>query len=65
MITATFSLVHQLIGMKCFPPIRINFTSKKTVGQVYISLVNWVLAIMTIALVGGFGSSFALTLAYG
>ncbi len=65
MITATFSLVHQLIGMKCFPAIRVHYTSRVTQGQVYIPAINWLLLIGTCATVGGFGSSFALTLAYG
>jgi KUP system potassium uptake protein len=65
MITATFSLIHQLIGMKCFPSIRIHFTSLITPGQVYIPAVNYLLLIGTVATVGAFGSSFALTLAYG
>lgn len=65
MITATFSLTNQLMSMKCFPAIRIDFTSKLTAGQVYIPAINWLLMIGTIATVAGFGSSFALTLAYG
>ena len=65
MITATFSLVHQLIGMDAFPSLRIKHTSTLTAGQVYIGPVNWLLMIGTIAVVGGFGSSASLTLAYG
>jgi KUP system potassium uptake protein len=65
MVTATFSLIHQLIGMKSFPSIRVHFTSRITAGQVYIPAINWLLCIGTVATVGGFGSSFALTLAYG
>lgn len=65
MITGTFSLVHQLMGMHDFPSLRIKHTSRITAGQVYIGPVNWLLMIGTIAVVGGFGSSDALTLAYG
>ncbi|KAG7530995.1 hypothetical protein FFLO_04666 [Filobasidium floriforme] len=65
MITATFTLVNQLIGMGAFPSIRINHTSILTAGQVYVPAINWLLMIGTIATVAGFGSSFALTLAYG
>jgi len=65
MITATYTLVNQLIGMKSFPAIRISHTSSLTAGQVYVPAVNWLLMIGTIATVAGFGSSFALTLAYG
>jgi len=65
MITATFTLVNQLIGMESFPSIRINHTSIITAGQVYVPAVNWLLMVGTVATVAAFGSSFALTLAYG
>ncbi|GHJ84454.1 hypothetical protein NliqN6_0856 [Naganishia liquefaciens] len=65
MITATFSLIQQLMGQKSFPTIRINYTSTLTAGQVYIPAVNWILMAGTIITVGIFGSSFAMTLAYG
>ncbi|RXK34903.1 hypothetical protein M231_07837 [Tremella mesenterica] len=65
MITGTFSLVHQLVGMGVFPSIRIKHTSILTAGQVYVGSINWLLMIGTVAVVGGFGSSAALTLAYG
>jgi hypothetical protein len=42
MITATFSLIQQLMSQKCFPAIRINYTSNFTAGQVYIPAVNWI-----------------------
>jgi KUP system potassium uptake protein len=65
MISGTFSLVHQLIGMNAFPALRIKHTSRLTAGQIYVGALNWLLMIGTIAVVGGFGSSSALTLAYG
>jgi KUP system potassium uptake protein len=65
MITATYTLVHQLIAMESFPAVRISYTSNLTAGQVYVPAVNWFLMIATIATVAGFGSSSALTLAYG
>ncbi|KAJ9116704.1 hypothetical protein QFC20_000639 [Naganishia adeliensis] len=65
MITATFSLIQQLMGQRCFPAIRINYTSNITAGQVYIPAINWILMAGTIITVGIFGSSFAMTLAYG
>jgi K+ transporter len=65
MISGTFSLVHQLIGMNAFPALRIKHTSRLNAGQIYIGALNWLLMIGTIAVVGGFGSSSALTLAYG
>ncbi|WVR04896.1 hypothetical protein IAU60_001908 [Kwoniella sp. DSM 27419] len=49
MITATFSLIHQLVAMKAFPAIRIRHTSTMTYGQVYIDTINWSLMIGTVA----------------
>lgn len=35
MITASFSLIQQLISMDCFPAIRMRHTSSTLAGQVY------------------------------
>ncbi|GFZ49919.1 hypothetical protein JCM24511_07322 [Saitozyma sp. JCM 24511] len=60
-----FAVLATLIGMNAFPALRIKHTSRLTAGQIYIGALNWLLMIGTIAVVGGFGSSSALTLAYG
>jgi len=65
MITATFSLVQQLVNMKGLPPLRMVYTSETIQGQVYIPIVNWTLMIVTVILVAGFGTSTNLTNAYG
>lgn len=65
MITATFSLIQQLVNMKSLPPIRMVYTSDKIQGQVYVPSVNWILMIATIVVVAAFKSSTALTNAYG
>lgn len=65
MISATFSLFQQVINMKSFPPLRMKCTSDKFQGQVYIPAVNWVLMIITIAVVGAFSNLQNLTNAYG
>jgi hypothetical protein len=65
MISATFSLFQQVINMKSFPPLRMICTSDKFQGQVYIPAVNWVLMIITIAVVGAFSNLQNLTNAYG
>lgn len=41
LITATFSLVQQLVNMKSLPPLSLVYTSEKIQGQVYIPMVNW------------------------
>lgn len=64
MITATFSLVQQIINMKCFPPIRMHYTSDTIQGQVYIPAVNWALMVATIVVVAAFKNLTNLSNAY-
>ncbi|KAI0072602.1 potassium transporter [Panus rudis PR-1116 ss-1] len=65
LITATFSLMQQLINMRCFPPLRLKYTSEQYQGQVYVPLANWALMVLTIVVVAAFKSSAQLTNAYG
>ncbi|KAF8521952.1 potassium transporter-domain-containing protein [Hysterangium stoloniferum] len=65
MITATFSLVQQLMNMKSFPLLRMIYTSDSVQGQVYIPAANWSLAIATLVVVGVFKNLVTLTNAYG
>ncbi|KAF8476540.1 potassium transporter [Russula ochroleuca] len=65
MITATFSLVQQLVNQKCLPSLRLVHTSDKVQGQIYIPIANWILMIATIVIVAAFKSSTQLTNAYG
>jgi KUP system potassium uptake protein len=65
MITATFSLVQQIINTKCFPPIRMLYTSETIQGQVYIPAINWALMISTIVAVVVFKNLAHLSNAYG
>jgi len=65
MISATFSLVQQLINMKSFPPIRLIYTSETIQGQVYLPTVNWLLMIATIVMVAVFKNLVNLGNAYG
>ncbi|KAF9481220.1 potassium transporter [Pholiota conissans] len=65
MITATFSLIQQVINSKAFPPLRMYYTSETIQGQVYIPAANWTLMVVTIIVVAAFKDLLALTLAYG
>lgn len=65
MITATFSLVQQLINTKSFPPIKMLHTSEVIQGQIYIPAVNWALMIATIIVVAVFTNLANMTNAYG
>ncbi|KAJ7134907.1 potassium transporter [Mycena epipterygia] len=65
MISATFSLIQQLVNMKALPPLKMAYTSETIQGQVYIPAVNWTLMIGTIVIVAAFSNLAALTNAYG
>lgn len=41
MITATFSVIQQIINLKSLPPLRMTHTSETIQGQIYIPLINW------------------------
>ena len=65
LISGAFSLTRQAIQLGYAPRLSITHTSSAEVGQVYVPQVNWLLAICTLLIVVGFGSSTALAAAYG
>ena len=65
LISGAFSLTRQAIQLGYAPRLDIEHTSSHEMGQVYVPQVNWFLAISTILIVIGFGSSGALAAAYG
>lgn len=65
LISGAFSLTTQAIQLGCLPRVRIRYTSKHSVGQVYVPAVNHLLAVACIILVLSFRSSAALEGAYG
>jgi len=65
LISGTFSLTRQAIQLGFFPRLKIIHTNPEQMGQIYLPLVNIVLAFTTIWVVLGFGSSDRLAAAYG
>jgi K+ transporter len=65
LISASFSIVAQAVRQRFMPRLRIVHTSRRHEGQIYIPAVNWMLAILAIAVVAGFRSSEKLGNAYG
>ncbi len=65
MITGTFSVTRQAIQLGFFPRLMVNYTNPNQSGQIYLPLVNWMLAAGSIYVVLAFGSSDRLTAAYG
>jgi KUP system potassium uptake protein len=64
-ISGAFSLTRQAIQLGYFPRMRIDFTSSKHEGQIYVPAINRWLAIGTLILVLVFKNSSNLAAAYG
>lgn len=64
-ISGVFSLTQQAIQLGFLPRMHIAHTASHEIGQIYVPLVNWLLAAATLGAVIGFGSSDALAGAYG
>jgi KUP system potassium uptake protein len=64
-ISGAFSLARQAIQLGYLPRLKLVHTSDETIGQVYLPWVNRVLLVGVMVLVASFGSSSALTSAYG
>jgi KUP system potassium uptake protein len=65
LITGTYSLTRQAVQLGFLPRLTVKHTSEDHEGQIYIPIVNTLLAIATIWVVVAFGSSERLTSAYG
>ncbi len=65
MITGTFSITRQAIQLGFFPRLKITYTNPDQSGQIYLPLVNGLLAAGSIYVVLSFGSSEKLVAAYG
>ncbi len=64
-ISGAFSLTQQSIQLGFLPRMFVHHTASTEIGQIYIPVVNWLLAVATIGAVIAFGSSDALAGAYG
>ncbi len=64
-ISGVFSLTQQSVQLGFLPAMRIVQTAREERGQIYVPVVNWLLAIATLVAVVMFGSSDALAGAYG
>jgi KUP system potassium uptake protein len=64
-ISGVFSLTQQSIQLGFLQRMQIRHTTSDAMGQIYVPLVNWLLAAATLGAVLGFGTSEALAGAYG
>ena len=65
LISGAYSLTHQAVQLGYFPRLLIRHTSKDTMGQIYVPMINWLLAAVCILLVVSFRESSRLAAAYG
>jgi KUP system potassium uptake protein len=65
LISGAFSLTTQAVQLGCMSRVRILYTSEHSVGQVYVPVVNHILAVACILLVITFKTSSNLAGAYG
>src|SRR3954463_4239064 len=64
-ISGVFSLTQQSIQLGFLPRMQIRHTTSDSIGQIYVPLVNWLLAAATLGAVLTFGTSDALAGPYG
>ena len=64
-ISGAFSLTMQAIQLGYSPRLKVNYTSERVIGQIYVPVVNWGLMLACIGLVLGFRTSSNLAAAYG
>jgi KUP system potassium uptake protein len=64
-ISGTYSLTRQAIQLDFLPRMDVRQTSARQMGQIYMPGANWLLLLVIVAVVAGFGSSTALASAYG
>ena len=65
LISGVYSLTMQAVQLGYLPRVKIDHTSHRQHGQIFIGRVNWALMCGCILLVVGFGSSARLASAYG
>ncbi len=64
-ISGAFSVTRQAIQLGYIPRLEIQHTSRRSIGQIYVPFVNWMLFVAVVLLVLGFQSSSNLANAYG
>ncbi len=64
-ISGAFSLTRQAVQLGYSPRLKIEHTSSREIGQIFVPTVNWALMLVTCALVLGFQTSTNIGGAYG
>jgi KUP system potassium uptake protein len=64
-ISGAFSVTQQASRLGYLPRVPVTHTSESERGQIYIGRLNWLMLVIVVLLVLGFGSSSHLAAAYG
>ncbi len=64
-ISGMFSLAQQATALNFLPRLTVQHTSETQSGQIYVPQINGILFVLVLVLVVAFGSSSALSSAYG
>ncbi len=64
-ISGAFSVTQQASRLGYLPRMPVTHTSETERGQIYIGRLNWLMLVIVLLLVAGFGSSSNLAAAYG
>jgi KUP system potassium uptake protein len=65
LISGAYSVTTQAVQLKYLPRIRVEHTSEREAGQIYVPFINWTLMVACVALVITFRNSSNLAAAYG
>jgi len=65
LISGTFSVTTQALQLGYLPRLKVEHTSDRLVGQIYVPFINWTLMVCCVSLVLVFRSSSNLAAAYG
>lgn len=64
LITGSFTLVEEAVGLKLLPRLKVRHPSLSR-GQIYISVINWLLCLITSGILFYFRTSAHMEAAYG
>ena len=65
MISGVFSIVYQAINTGMLPALNVDYTSRHTQSQIYVSFINWALLLAVLLVMVFFRQSSRIAAAYG
>ena len=65
LISATFSVIKQSVVLDYFPRVKVVHTSDENEGEVYSPETNYILMVLCVGVILGFGGGQAIGNAFG